>query len=139
MKMFMVIHYFSDSYHNITIIDQISDLKSVIMKLYKTKLLSNSFFPYVNRLRNDGSFITKANNCAIVATIRELPSSKENRSNNNKYNNNRYNNSDIKSSQATARMTETCDRHKLRHRAPLPPVEVSFLFDFNTYYWNISY
>lgn len=77
------------------------------------------YFWWFYRVRNDGSF-TKAN-CSSVATIRELPSSKENRSNK------RYSNV-IKPGQITARMTETCDGHTPRHRAPLPPVEVSFRF-----------
>lgn len=101
---------------------------------------SDSFLLSVNRSRNDGSFIAKANNCAVTAAIRDLPSSKENRSSNNKYNNHRNNNnSGIKSGQVTVRMTETCDGHKLRHRAPLPPVEVSVVISFKyLYYLNIT-
>lgn len=105
-------------------------LYSYLYVIHPIFLLMLSLFYFIfrfNRLRNDGSFIAKAN-CAVVATIRELPSSKENYSNNNKHNNNRYNNS-FKSSQVTTRMTETYDGHTIRHRAPFPPVEVSvFLF-----------
>jgi len=66
------------------------------------------------RTRNDELF-TKAN-CSAVATIRELPSSKENRSSHG-------NHGVVKSSRVTTRMTETCDGHISRHRV-VPPVEV---------------
>lgn len=98
-----------------------------IIQLYYDLNLTNDFFFFyrIDRIRNDGSFI-KAN-CSAVATIRELPSSKENRSNNRPNNHNHG----IKSGQVTARMTETCDGHTPRHRAPLPPsVEVSYLSVF---------
>ncbi|XP_022161586.1 uncharacterized protein LOC111027502 isoform X1 [Myzus persicae] len=76
---------------------------------------ANSTAAPKSRTRNDGSF-AKAN-CSAVATIRELPSSKENRSSHG-------NSGVIKSGRVTARMTETCDGHIPRHRAPLPPVDV---------------
>lgn len=79
-------------------------------------IIKTNFF-YFHRTRNDGLF-AKAN-CSAVATIRELPSSKENRSSHG-------NNGVVKSGRVTTHMTETCDGHIPRHRASLPPVEVSY-------------
>ncbi|XP_050057324.1 protein Shroom isoform X5 [Aphis gossypii] len=76
---------------------------------------ANSTIVPKSRTRNDGLF-AKAN-CSAVATIRELPSSKENRSSHG-------NNGVVKSGRVTTRMTETCDGHIPRHRSSLPPVEV---------------
>ncbi|KAL5234743.1 hypothetical protein ACI65C_002153 [Semiaphis heraclei] len=74
---------------------------------------ANSTAAPKSRTRNDGSF-AKAN-CSAVATIRELSSSKENHSSHG---------NGVKCGRVTARMTETCDGHIPRHRAPLPPVDV---------------
>lgn len=106
-----------------------SSCKSVfqnIFHLIKTLILVFFFFC---RTRNDGLF-AKAN-CSAVATIRELPSSKENRgsSNNDLSRHNSSSAHGVKSGQTVARMiVDTCDGHTPRHRAPLPPVKVRFFW-----------
>lgn len=99
------------------------------------------FLFWIRRERNDGSFAKADRSAVAVATVRELqqPGAKENRSIDNRSSSNSP--KVTKPGQVKTRMTSetSCDRHTPRHRALLPPVEVSHRLSYPSPTWTPSF